>query len=986
MSRKKKGRASLRLALTLLLAVWAGLSARGPRALAAQVAEDDELVIHLWVDPRYGDDALASGIGSLNPNGANTIQMSSTDPTYGCSTNPCTYPGLRPNDILDSQGRALVHAPYPFRTITAAVAYINAIPGAIGASAGTPPLPYASPSPPAGTGRVWRHAIIHLLPGLYASEVSVAGSPNYHEDNGLVPNGEAFPIRLPPGVSVQGTNALNTWFDLRGQTAFEFGVHVDPATGQRVAPSDPAAVAIDGANSFISTVTFFGGGQAPDSQGWQSPGIVHGTVVIDEEVASRPTIVNCIFLKNRVGILINTDCGAITTDPNNVANCEAPHVRHDGTTIVNNTFVWNGVGLWNGQAAHVPHDPAVDLRVFGWSRLNVVNNIFDATVPGEDGSPVLDCKFSSGWPHNPMSWPGSSTFPFTDASFSGVGAEDMRTLAWRSGANSYEDFNAYERIVWQGSTGQEVRQRHNPPAAGGASYFAAAHLHIAQIRPGATDPVPDATREISQYTGFWSHTEPSGVKVLGVRGILFIRDLICAGRSNPGTPFPASVDAQSGLPSGFDGSPHDLRLSPTASRHDSNDAPPIPSHPNPLVDNGYGGSWPAHMENGQSVARPGALPLRAESAWRWTFDAMEFDTEGFGNPRVHDHGAYPNPAGRAASWQWIDVGADELGELIVAGYRFGTTMFVKLDAAHPANRTNGNVIRNHRQWYLGPAATAPTQAGFANTQPKFRSYADQGSGLLAVGLGWPATYEGPARGRTWHSVEQVFSTAAGVVWPRPWRFDTHQMMPTAPSCSAPSISMYHLYYATTSDVTPHLAPDTHPWWAEQYQPANANLMPPSKALWQECLGNDPSGQPIRNPFVYDSDVMGGAWPTCSVINPPGTHANMLLPPVLGGAYQWLDTISQYQSVSAFVTFNDWEQGGAGGAGAHILTKFDDWCRGYDHIHIPNRGWEHILESTVYAVGQEPTAIRFSLEWPDVGPFSVAKNIQSFLVLIDDAGD
>lgn len=113
---------------------------------------------------------------------------------------------------------------------------------------------------------------------------------------------------------------------------------------------------------------------------------------------------------------------------------------------------------------------------------------------------------------------------------------------------------------------------------------------------------------------------------------------------------------------------------------------------------------------------------------------------------------------------------------------------------------------------------------------------------------------------------------------------------------------------------------------------------------------------------------------------------MLLPQVLGATYQWLDTISQYQSVSAFVTFNDWEQNGPSGAGAHVLTEFDSWCRGVDVGPSPTQAWVHDLPATVYAVGQEPTAIRFSLEWPDVGPFSAAKNIQSFLVLIDDAGN
>ena len=165
-----------------------------PTLAVAQSAP--EFVIHLWVDPRFGDDQLAAGSGAMNPDGLNTVQMESLCALAPCPcTNPCTNSGLRPNDVVDGSGRALVHAPYPFRTLSAAVAYINAIPSRSGAALGTPPLPYTG-----SNGNVWKAAIIHLLPGLYGELLPaawVAQFGSHHPDNGLVPNGESFPIMLP---------------------------------------------------------------------------------------------------------------------------------------------------------------------------------------------------------------------------------------------------------------------------------------------------------------------------------------------------------------------------------------------------------------------------------------------------------------------------------------------------------------------------------------------------------------------------------------------------------------------------------------------------------------------------------------------------------------------------------------------------------------------------------------------------------------------
>jgi hypothetical protein len=657
------------------------------------------------------------------------------------------------------------------------------------------------------------------LPGLYRAD-----STSHHEDNGLIGNGETFPIHLPRNVSIQGTSALNTFFDLRGATAFEFGVHIDPATGARVPPNDPRAVPIDGTNSFISTVTFFGGGKplSPPTLGSQQTAIL-----LDNEVASHPTIVNCFFLKNVVGIIVNASHSTVST--------EVPEILHDGTTVVHCTFYGNGIGIWNGQDAAQPR--GLLPPVVGWSKLNLISNIFDTNVAGsyQGALPACDDGYNQGagtpFPVNPGSWP----FAFTDSAFEGIAAEDLRTeLAPSTG--TYEDFNAYERV----DSGTTIFEWYNKSLPTPGTPFILCNLSPTLRRPGTTHPIPVPSRNIADITGFNSNSTQTGHKP---RGILYVRDLFCVGRQFGALgQFNAFPSVTTGSAGHFDGSPHDLRLCPSASASNDTTWNP-PDRRNPLVDNGYGGGWPARMHNGQQAARPGALPLKAASQWSWPFHALAFDGEGWGNPRVYDHPSFPNTPGRPAGWQWIDVGADEVADLIVAGYRFATTMFVWLDENDPANKIwqasgNATPMANHRQWYLGPVTNgtpppAPLNPAFAQEQPRFRSY-----GFTSFNIDWPQSYLGLEGGRTWHSTESTsMPPNPPEVFARPWRFDpTLLPPPQAPACGS-SNGLNDMTRATAADITPHLLPDLHPWWTQMFNtPAQprwfAGYMPPSFLLWQ----------------------------------------------------------------------------------------------------------------------------------------------------------
>jgi len=986
------------------------------RAVAPQ--SPTQLVIHLWVDPHYGDDALASGSGSMNPNGVNTIVMATGCFTANCpcggGSTPCCRPvGLRPNDIVDPSGNTLLHAPYPFRTITAAVAYINAIPGLTGAPSGTPPLPYTSST----TGKTWKRAIIHLLPGLYSAALP-PGYNNHHPDNGLVPNGETFPILLPPGVSVQGASALNTFFDLRASVGFLFGVFMDPATGQRVAPGVATAVPVSGEDAYIARIMFYGAG--PDPQTGAMPlGTTQGAVVVDDEVSSAPTITNCVFFRNKIGVLVNAapGSGGGSTEPPSGA------ARHDGLTIVNNTFVWNTIGIWNGQLADTPLTNPGGQVVFGWSKLNVINNVFDRTAPGESGTPFVNhvCGWAAPWPANPWTWIGPTppsnpavAWPWptgmannpSNSAFAGLCAEDMRTVISLNGQSIAEDFNAYERL-----DGPPLMEPYNISTA----YIAIPQLIPAVARPGTSNPVPHLTREIHAFTGFQNFVSATGTRDNAARGILFVRDLICSGQSVvPTKYFPPATGQPPGVPTGFDGSRHDFRLSPTAATS-ADQAVAAPNALNPLVDNGYGGGWPATMANGQSVEKPGRLDLDASV---WPFSAMEFDMEGWGNPRVFDHPTYPGIAPRLTelpvapeAWEMIDIGADELGDLIVAGYRWGTTDFVTLQVGDPANGIFANAVQsgaaNEWQWYLGPVTFNPPPglpvatlaASFLREQPFFRSF-DSASGTWPVFADWPQTYAtdapgvlGVDNGVTWISTE---SDVQPVIFPRPWRFPPPAAA-AAPACAGGACpggvltaSWHDVYHATNADVTPHLIPDLHPWWSQMTASVTGgigNFVPASLVFWQPCLGSGLFNQALYSWFTP------GSFPrsTASAINPPGTLQGGM---AAVGSFDWLDTTlysAQGLPTANFVRFRQWHTRTRPPGTLPLplrIDRFDEWCRGLDSsAPQPQFPIEHRMPSTrivpLQGGNAVPIRIRFSLEFATSGCFSTTgKNLQSFTALID----
>jgi hypothetical protein len=917
-------------------------------------------VIHFYVDPRNGSDELAAGLPSWNPNGASTVQVCASPPTEN-----------RPNDVVEqSTGQPLRHAPHPFRTIGAALRYIGSTAQLAGLPAGTNPLPYP-PSPAPGQVQ-WTHAIVHLMPGLYAPDTE------WYPDFLTRGNGESFPLVIPPRVSIQGTSGLNTVIYAPGTNAIVFGAWFDPVTNQRTSSENAQAIAATGADCFISSVTFYACGvdfvvrpeAAPTEQ---------GAVLLDREVSAAPTICNCFFVKNRVGVLVNAgNPGTVPPELPNVPQPAAgpPSIVHSGTSLIGNTFVWNAVGVWNGEYAEQPFDwigiaNGLISQPFaiGWSRLVVVNNIFDSMGPGSlQDSGVKDyCaegnlrKFSDGlgWWRHPESWP----FGWADSAFEGVPAEDMEIAG-------VGDFNAYEEQPTPFGSGSFLGRRYNRSINETAPFIGFRYrlpaVGFEQARPTMQRPAP--SRNIAPFTGWQANVAQSG---LNPRGVLYIRDMFCLAReqdsTNPttnvnpiNTGWPAVLGQLAANAPGFDGSPLDFRLHPTAAAFPSNLAPTTPpplSIPNPLVDNGFDipATGTVAMSNGMLLRQPG-IPGHPT----WSFSPWAFDVEGYGNPRSRNH-TDPRYTGTSVT----DIGADEVGDLIIAGYRMGTTMFVRLsdtDLDNPYRNDQPGVgfeLENHRVYTLGPANTVASQMSPGHQAAGFPAAMHRVYPIPALQVDFPPAYGDTFASDSapvWHS----FETIASGVFQRPWLF-----APPAPP--APPLSLSTLYLATAADVTPHLLPDPHPWWS-QFPGQLPNLVPTSYTLYQECLGAG-----VYNGFLYLPPITG-------VANPSGSGVGFFQasPPF---DFLWLDGASLFNVPVNFKRFYRW----LNGSGGHVvMDEIDGWGRvGRLDSQVPAvvDVEPSLPSSSVILSPNDVAALRFSLEHNAQGFFTGTKNMQSFLVRI-----
>lgn len=812
----------------------------------------------------YGDDACAA---ARNPN-----------PTLSV----CGLTFATPLDAFDlAQGGApLLHASAPFKTVTAAVAYIKFVTANQG-------LPYTTT-----IGYVWKYAIIHCLPGVYGR----FANPNNHPDTGLEFNGETFPIHLPAGVSVQGTNALNTVFCLwdglgNDGPAFEFGVF------------DADDMPINGVHTFIDRISIYGA--IIDNSA--DPGDA-AAIVIRDAVASRPTITNCFLFRNVVGVSV-------------LASLDES-VQHHGVTIVNNTFAFNNLGIYNGQQKPPEGQPLVK----GISKLIVHNNIFDSKDPlphdrfDTQAPPLPECPYPITWAVAGQMGGGGRA-----ADWVGIPKEDLEILSPAPWAGNY---NAYE----YNTDPAALQPYYNTP-------WSITAYSPTSLRNGSTPvPPPVESRNIGRYTGQFG-CDP----LAQVRGVLYVRDLFCSmwkiGGHNP----------SAGM---FDLSAMDFRLSPSVAQSFNPHDPPISPGDegvNPLINNGFVvldlNAYPITMLNMEQLAAPpGYLPLEPNSQATWPYHAWMFDAEGFGNLRVHAHPANVPPEPPTGDpYGFIDIGADEVGDLIVAGYEYGTTTFASFTDETDDEKNKWPIGApqkymkapdNKYVYHLGPvSAQVPSPP-----RPDLGRFRGQRR--------YP--FFDPPPAYPWWYYYDAFTF--GVPF-----WDIYRFAHTPSPCN----NYYHPYAVEfVSTFVPYLLPDIHPWWIDvpSGSPVNIN--------WEPCDSN-------RNILLY--------WnPSAPTVNPLGTYIGgsyTPMPPLTGPTWEfdWLD-LTPFAEVPRI-----WSWIPKGGGPASI-DGFDAWCRAFETGN-PNP------YDTMPPTFPSPTnltesrSMRFSLETNDGGTWSGQSNVQSFEIVV-----
>ncbi|MEZ5989071.1 MAG: hypothetical protein R3F30_08100 [Planctomycetota bacterium] len=498
-------------------------------------------VFHYYVDPIYGDDGEAS---ARNPG--------STSQPLPLSQHsaPASIPGY------------LQHAPYSFRTVTAAISHITTNLGAI---------PWTNPD----NSQVVDKVVIHCLPGLYGPLTPPLTS-EIDASSGLPWNGETFPITLPDRVSIQGTSTLDTIFDAR-----EFVTHVF-AVRSTIFPIQPSHQ-----KSFIAHVQIRGARSSSENGAPNGAGIF----IDGNEGPVDVLIHNCMIVDNHVGIAI--------ADPLEDPGGESSPV------IVNNTIAWNWIGIWSGDLLTVqpPH--------VGHARPRILNNLIDTYHPA---------------------------FPSAAANvscFEGVHRDDLEVFM---GGMTYQTFNA-----WEGPT--------SPTRPYGWGNF----LTGGQYPPGWPVTTTRAPIVIAPIAGVADITPITLAKTSPpqARGTLYVNDLF---RNHGYT----------------DLSPHDFRLSyyttPTTAI-------------GILVDQGARPGGGAPFINGVSFRNGRAITQ--SSGWGFTtgtgdaydlefatMNVESWDGEGFGN--IRGYLRMGNPGGTYSN---IDYGADDLADLIMAGYIPRTRIF-----------------------------------------------------------------------------------------------------------------------------------------------------------------------------------------------------------------------------------------------------------------------------------------------------------------------
>ncbi len=727
-------------------------------------------MFHVWVDPLFGDNARAV---AQNPQ--------------------INGPGLWPLDIHPEMPSSqngnvkpitgvLQHAPFPFQTLT----------GASGAMAYADGLFLTSGTPArksvwtnSRTNRTLTHVVVHLLPGLYGPR-SVPGLPDIDPATGIPFNGEAWPATLPDRVSLQGTSALDTILDARKQVSPNPILHVnDPAFSSNWITSH--------LESFVDGITFRHARSDHLTPG-SGAGIYFSARGIQQPVPIYGYVTNCIFSDNTVGIGLDSYASATDTVGMRPA-------------LLNNTFAWNGVGLYAGGVT-----PTLETGVISVHNPMVANCIFDS------GSP-------SGYV------PGVAGFQGVAAQMKQIKSLGTPVYLTNPGnAAAGLDFNAWESTFVNLTTSVD------------ANWPWPAQSHTVTWLGPRVDLLP------------YTRGGPGAAR----SGSLYVNDML----------------RNSGFGgTGVDYSPHDFRLAPFVTPSSTPPGLLAPPVPNPLVDQGVDdtltgplvSAFPITGANGRVLAdRPG-LPWGKDDT---RMDGWWCDAEGYGNERVF---AYPGstftPGMVLPDIQLrsrIDLGADELGTLVMAGMLDGTRLFA--DGA-----PNATFSLHIRVLFFDLVGTG------THPRPRFNTR----GGYFDPATDSPASY-------TWHAHVQVASdhvsptnnyTRMGSYPLQSMRWVMHTVYPTY--CPEHERNL-------DADFSGHMIPDPQGYWgfllrsSPPFGPIDcygsdswyATANPPVMTLDNPALFNNlgavqPHRKPDGNPGLF-----GLVWtfPYDKCVNPPGTYS------------------------------------------------------------------------------------------------------------------
>ncbi len=703
--------------LTLFL-LFAALFAIPVRAQTTR----SSFTLHMYVDPLYGDDNLAA--------------------TYNPKATGSRMPLMVHRTSKTPIGGYLQHFPYSFRTVTQAISFINS---------NFNPLPWTNSK----TGKEMRKIVIHCLPGLYGP--TGPGGPNIDPNSGLPWNGEVFPIGLPDRVSIQGTSALDTIFDGRGDEGFGSYIFSIRAPGNANVAFENCmidSITIRNAHATESDAPPFGAGIYIDTQGQHL----------------RISISNCFIVQNDVGIALGVPSG------------DGPALS---PIIVNNTIAWNQIGIWSGQ----PFPQTSPFTNKGLALPRILNNIIDSNGPGMSGGlscfeGILDKDLLVNVPGGPK-----MTFNAWDGPFNTPTAPYGR-------ANRSVAVGSWPITSLRGTT-----------------------TYATQILASVID--------ISPITKAGTTT---------LRGTLYINDLFRNAMA------------------GYDYTPHDFRLAPFYSLSDG--SPPSPSNYNVCANRGYTLLPISFVSNApQILTFPGltgpGVGLDTEFA---QMNAWDYDAEGFGNWRITLLSGWPTYTNRG----FIDLGADEIDSLIMAGYIFRTRIFSRMVPNGPGTDST-------------PIFFVDAPNVTLRKRPTYTGYLGQdflGTNTTIDNRWWQQAQANPAP-----PVASVNYTAEGATSFRWLQITTR--------------SFRYFMRNLQCDFSPHLILDPHPVWAVWFNTEfSFNNLPSSVYGSHPWFDNpdvpDSNNTPLSpdNWNLYYNPGGGGgsgARPASAVydgtLNPPGTWWN-----------------------------------------------------------------------------------------------------------------